>query len=57
VITVTGETEDDEWNIPYVVDLSSGAIRGRLAAEPRLRGDGTWNTVDDQGQLTLWELG
>ncbi|MFJ2193765.1 hypothetical protein ACIOJE_38415 [Kitasatospora sp. NPDC087861] len=57
VVTVAGETEDDEWTIPYVVDLSSGAIRGRLAAEPRLRGDGTWTTVDDQGQLTLWELG
>lgn len=57
VITVAGETEDDEWSIPYVVDLSSGAIRGHLAAEPRLRGDGTWTTVDDHGRLTLWELG
>ncbi|GGU56207.1 hypothetical protein ACIG0C_09540 [Kitasatospora aureofaciens] len=57
VITVAGETEDDEWNIPYVVDLASGAIRGRLAAEPRLRGDGSWTTVDDHGGLTLWKLG
>jgi hypothetical protein len=57
VITLAGETEDDEWSIPYVVDLPTGAIRGRLPADPQLRGDGTWTTVDEHGRLTLWELG
>jgi hypothetical protein len=37
VITVAGQTEDEEWSVPYVVDLPSGAIRGRLAADPVLR--------------------
>ncbi|WP_052438327.1 hypothetical protein [Streptacidiphilus jiangxiensis] len=57
VITIAGETEDDEWSIPYVVDLPSGAVLGRLPSEPQLRGDGTWTTVDESGRLTLWELG
>ncbi|WP_354643012.1 hypothetical protein [Kitasatospora camelliae] len=55
VILVTDREE--EITVPYVVDLPTGAVRGRLTGDPRPHGDGTWTTVGPDARLTLWTLG
>ncbi|KAM5354105.1 hypothetical protein ACJ41O_000755 [Fusarium nematophilum] len=62
IVTIIGETDDQEWHHHHRVDLRSGAPLGRFEAHSRDRydfeplGDGTWITSDPNGNPVRYLL-